>query len=252
MRLLPRAACAASAGALVSALAAAAAVAQELPSDADTPSDSPSAWNDVWPWLLLGLGVFVLLLLLAFGIGWRRRGTAQPAPQPAPSPADPPPDRPHASTSDIAVLTFPRLQGHESAEHAYAAVRDDVGPQPWLAEVAFIECHHHGRVVMRGMFAGRYVDVDGSPQEAVRLSDPHGGLLDEIRADVPEGSSALVMYAPTDDVDALAEAFRDSGGRLTRHRVSDETAAALEAAVAQAPRAAAPRTVPSDGGATAP
>jgi hypothetical protein len=133
------------------------------------------------------------------------------------------------------VLTYPRIIG---AERAYANVRDDVGTQPWLAEVAFVECHRHDRIVVRGTFAGRYVDVDGPPADLARLSDVHGGLLDEIRADVPEGSSALVIYAPTDDVDALAEAFRDSGGRLTRHRVSEETAAALAASVAQAPPSA--------------
>jgi hypothetical protein len=235
MRPFARAVWASVVLALVSATSA---LAQQLPSDADTPSDSPSAWNDVWPWLLLGLGVFVLLLLVAVGVGrQRRRAAPQPDPErPATAPTPPPsPPRPHASTSDIAVLTFPRIIG---AERAYADVRDNVGSQPWLAEVAFVECHRHDRIVVRGTFAGRYVDVDGPPGDLVRLSDLHGGLLDEIRADVPEGSSALVIYAPTDDVDALAEAFRDSGGRLTRHRVSEETAAALAASVAEAPPSA--------------
>jgi hypothetical protein len=166
----------------------------------------------------------------------RRRATPQVDPVPAAAPAPPPPaPRRHASTSDIAVLTYPQIIG---AERAYADVRDGVGTQPWLAEVAFVECHRHDRIVVRGTFAGRYVDVDGPPGDLVRLSDLHGGLLDEIRADVPEGSSALVIYAPTDDVDALADAFRDSGGRLTRHRVSEETAAALAASVAEAPPSA--------------
>ena len=234
MRLFARASCASVVLVLVSATAA---LAQQLPSDADTPSDSPSAWNDIWPWLLLGLGVFVLLLLVAVGMNRQRKRTSPQAdPEPAAAPTPPPPaPRPHASTSDIAVLTFPHIVG---AERAYADVRDRVGSEPWLTEVAFVECHRHDRIVVRGTFAGRYVDVDGPPSELVRLSDVHGGLLDEIRADVPEGSSALVIYAPTDDVDALAEAFRDSGGRLTRHRVSAETAAALTASVAQAPPSA--------------
>lgn len=234
MRLFARAICASVVLALVSATAA---LAQQLPSDADTPSDSPSAWHHVWPWLLLGAGVFVLLLLGAVGLNWQRKRAAPgPDPEPAAAPSPPPPSpRPHASTSDIAVLTFPHIIG---AERAYADVRDEVGSEPWLAEVAFVECHRHDRIVVRGTFAGRYVDVDGPPSELVRLSDVHGGLLDEIRADVPEGSSALVIYAPTDDVDALGEAFRDYGGRLTRHRVSEETAAALAASVAQAPPSA--------------
>jgi hypothetical protein len=234
MRLFARATCASVALALVSATAA---LAQQLPSDADTPSDSPSAWNDIWPWLLLGVGVFVLLLLVAVGMNRQRRRTAPaPDPEPAAAPSPPPPaPSAHASTSDIAVLTYPHIIG---AERAYANVRDDLATQPWLAEVVFVECHRHDRIVVRGTFAGRYVDVDGPRADLVRLSDVHGGLLDEIRADVPEGSSALVIYAPTDDVDALAEAFRESGGRLTRHRVSDETAAALAASVAQAPPSA--------------
>ena len=227
MRLFARATCASVALALVSATAA---LAQQLPSDADTPSDSPSAWNDIWPWLLLGVGVFVLLLLVAVGMNRQRRRTAPaPDPEPAAAPSPPPPaPSAHASTSDIAVLTYPHIIG---AERAYADVRDSVGSQPWLAEVAFVECHRHDRIVVRGTFAGRYIDVDGHPG---KLAWP----LDEIRADVPEGSSALVIYAPTDDVDALADAFRDSGGGLTRHRVSEETAAALAASVAQAPPSA--------------
>jgi len=234
MRLFARAICASVVLALVSATAA---LAQQLPSDADTPSDSPSAWNDIWPWLLLGVGVFVLLLIVAVGVGrQRRRAAPEPDPEPAAVPSPPPPSpRPHAGTSDVAVLTYPHIIG---AERAYADVRDEVGTQPWLSEVAFVECHRHDRIVVRGTFAGRYVDVDGPPGDLVRLSALHGGLLDEIRADVPEGSSGLVIYAPTDDVDALADAFRDSGGRLTRHRVSEETAAALAASVAEAPPSA--------------
>jgi hypothetical protein len=237
MSLPPRTACAPATGALLALAVAASASAQDLPSDADTPTDAPSAWDGIWPWLLIGVGGFVLLLLLAVGVSWRRRRRpAEVAPQPA-APAPVPPPRPHASTSDIAVLTFPRIRG---AERAYADARDDVGPQRWLAEVAFVERHHHGRIVVRGTFAGRYVDVDGAWDDIRRVPEPHGELLDEIRADVPEGSSALVIYAPTEDVDALAEAFRDAGARLTRHGVSDATAAALEASVAQAPRAASP------------
>src|SRR5262245_62446542 len=111
MRLFARATCASVVLALVSATSA---LAQQLPSDADTPSDSPSAWNDVWPWLLLGLGVFVLLLIAAVGLSWqRRRAAPQPDPEPAAAPAPPPPA--HASTSDIAVLTYRHIIGAERA-----------------------------------------------------------------------------------------------------------------------------------------
>jgi hypothetical protein len=234
MSLLARAASACAAFALLASTWTAAAIAQELPSDADTPTNSPSAWDGVWPWLLLGAGIFLLLVLVAVGVGWRSRRASGAAPAEARQ-LSPPPPRSHAGTWDIAVLTFPRTVG---AEHGFADVRDDLGQRPWLREVAFVERHRHGRIIVRGTFAGRYVDVDGTSDELARLSQPHGGLLDEIGADVPEGSSALVIFAPTDDVDAMAEAFRDSEGRLTRRRVSAETAAALEASVATAPPAA--------------
>jgi hypothetical protein len=196
-----------------------------LPSDADTPTDAPSAWNDFLPWLLLGVGVFAFLLLLAVGVRWRRN-TPQAAPPP-PAGTAPAPPRQRASTRDIAVLTF---EGTHGAERAFARVRDDAAGEPWLLEVAFVERHRHGQIVVRGTFAGRYLDVE----------ELHGRLLEGIDADVPEGSSAVVVFAPTDDVDAMVDAFGDSGGQLTRHRVSAADAAALEAAVAQAPAAAPP------------
>jgi len=129
-----------------------------------------------------------------------------------------------------AVVTFDGVVG---AERAFARVRDDAGPDPWQLEIAFVEHHHGGRVVVRGTFAGRYLDVE----------DVGGRLLDEILADVPEGSSALIVFAPSDDAEAMHDAFRASGATVTRHQVSAADAAAFEAAVAQAPPAAAPPAV---------
>jgi hypothetical protein len=211
--------------------AAVALLATDLPSDADTPTDAPSAWNHVWPWLLLGAGVFLFLLLFAVGLGWSRRRSPHEATPRTAGPAAPAPQPDHAAARDeIAVLTF---HGLGRAERAYARVRDEIGPEPWLLDVAFVECHHHDRIVVRGTFAGRYLDVD----------HPRGMLLDEIRADVPDGSSALVVFAPTDEVEAMLDAFADSGARVNRHHVSAADAAAFEASVADAPPAAPPRAV---------
>jgi hypothetical protein len=191
-----------------------------------------SAWNDVLPWLLLGVVVFVLLFVMATGVRRKRR---PPRSEAAPvSPAQPPqPAREHASTRDLAVLTF---DGLISAERAFARVRDDARGEPWLMEVAFAERHRHDRLVVRGTFAGRYLDIgDVGGHER-----PAGALFDEIRDDVPVGSSAVIIFGPTDDVDEMVQAFEGSGGRLARHRVSDADAAKLEASVEDAPRAAEP------------
>jgi hypothetical protein len=229
MRLIARAAAVSAAAALLALAWAAAALAQQLPSDADTPTDSPSAWDGIWPWLLIGVGMLAFLGLLAFGLSWQRaRAPAQPpaAASGGPAPAS---GRPHAKTCDIAVLTFDGIPG---AEQGFAAVREKAPPGPWLSEVAFAERHRHGRIVVRGTFAGRYLDIDGHAGG--------GPLLDELRADVPEGSSALVVYAAGDEVDQMIDAFRDSGATVTRHRVTAEAAAELEASVSKAPPAAPP------------
>jgi hypothetical protein len=196
------------------------------------PAANDSAWNDFLPWLLLGLGVFALLFVMATGLRWKRR---PPPSETAPaSPAQPPrPAREHASTRDLAVLTFDALI---SAERAFAAVRDRARGEPWLLEVAFAERHRHDRLVVRGTFAGRYLDVG----DAGGHEHPTGALFDDLRDDVPVGSSAVVIFGPTDDVDEMVNAFEGSGGRLVRRRVSAADAATLEASVADAPRAAEP------------
>jgi hypothetical protein len=182
-------------------------------------------------WILLAIVVFVLLFATALGVRRRGRpaGDEAPAPEPAPA-ASQRWDRPADGTLDIAVMTFDGVVG---AERAFARVRDGAGAASWLQKVAFVEHHHHDRVVVHGTFAGRYLDVE----------DIGGRLLEEIRADVPENSSALVVFAGAEDVDAMVRAFDGSGGRVSRHRVSAADAAAFEASVAQAPPAAPPPAV---------
>src|SRR4051795_4248148 len=58
---------------------------------------------------------------------------------------------------DLALLVFDRVEG---AERAYAAMLAAAGAPPWVHEVSFVEHHRHDRIVVRGTFAGRYVDVD--------------------------------------------------------------------------------------------
>ena len=182
-------------------------------------------------WIVLAVVLFVLLFAAAVGV--RRRGQRPVEPPPAAEPAPAASSRweqPQDEALDIAVVTFDGVVG---AERAYASVRDNAGSEPWLSEIAFVEHHHRDRIVVRGTFAGRYLDVE----------EVDGRLLEEILADVPEGSSALVVFARTEDVEAMLRAFEGSGGRVTRHQVSASDAAAFEASVAQAPPAAPPPAV---------
>jgi uncharacterized membrane protein len=177
-----------------------------------------------------------------------------------------------ASGLDLALMVFEHTEG---AERAYSRVSIDGAA--WAQEIAFAEHHHRDRCVVRGTIAGHYVDADdeesfigprtaegavegaaigallGPPGVAVGLvggglagsiseerRGPHlrGALFDEIRREVPEGSSALLLLATADDVDAMASALEGQDGRLVRHHLTPEDASALTAAVADSPSAA--------------
>jgi hypothetical protein len=181
--------------------------------------------------LLICVGLFLFLLVAAVGMQWRRKRPAEPPASPAPAPPAPRQwERQPDEELDIAVLTFDGVVG---AERAFARVRDDAGRATWLLDVAFVEHHHRDRIVVRGTFAGRYLDVE----------DIGGRLLDEIVADVPEGSSALLVFARPDEVETMVQAFAGSGASVAHHRVPAADAAAFEASVAQAPPVAPPPAV---------
>lgn len=177
--------------------------------------------------------------------------------------------------TEIATVTFPHAGG---AEQAYGRVRAQTTPAPWLDKVALVESHKHGRVVIRGTFAGRYLDIGddttfgerdteigvvagaiiglafGPAGLAVGLvaggtagalagelqAPESGNLFDELRSLVPEGASAIVLFAESGDVEAMTQAFAGTDPPVVRHALSAEDAAALEAAVASAPAAASP------------
>jgi uncharacterized membrane protein len=53
------------------------------------------------------------------------------------------------------------FRGVNSAEEAFTAARDRLGAGArWASEVGFVEHHKNGHLVLRGTFAGHYVDVD--------------------------------------------------------------------------------------------
>ena len=265
--------------ALFAAGAAGSALGQASDSGGADRGESASAWHDVLAflgWILLAVVVLGGLLWMVLG---RRRERARPD-APAPAPASSPPvvvRRRGQDARELAVLTFDHIEG---AERAYADARGRAGDAPWLREVVFVECHRHGRIVVRGTFAGHYLDVDdvadaighdtavgavagavvglafgppgfaaglvaggiagGVHESATHRPQERGALFDEIRRDILEGSSGIVALVSADDSAALIEALHERAVRLTHHRLSDTEAAALQAAVVQAPPATTP------------
>jgi uncharacterized membrane protein len=248
--------------------------------------ESASAWHGVLAflgWILLALVVCALLVWIA--IRGRRAGAPPATPsdrpdRPEPRTASPPRarinGRTDAGAQELVLLTFDHVEG---AERAYANARGRANDVPWLREVAFVECHRHGRIVVRGTFAGHYLDVDdvadaighdtavgavagavlglvsgppgiavglvaggiaGGVRESIHTTEERSALFDEIRRDVPEGSSGLVALVGAGDIEALIDVLHHRAVRITRHRLSAADSAELSAAVAQTPSAATP------------
>jgi len=174
---------------------------------------------------------------------------------------------------DLAVAQF---DGEGAAVQWYADAKDHHGGDArWMQEVGFVECHHSGRLLLRGTFAGHYLDIDegdrvsqkgagegavagglvgvllGPPGVAVGLvvgglvgssagaaSDLEAepqALADQLRAAVPRSSSAVVLVAASPDVDEMLSALGDSAQRVTRQTLTADQAAALETSLSAAP-----------------
>jgi uncharacterized membrane protein len=171
-----------------------------------------------------------------------------------------------------------RFHGEGTAVQSYAAAKDRPGPdQGWTRKVGFVERHHNGRLLVRGTFAGHYVDVDESDRLSQTGAGPGavaGGLVgaligpagialglligagigahvgsptdteaepeelaEQLREAVPSSSSAIVLIADTADVDEMVAALGDQVQELTRRELTAEQQAALEASLATAPPA---------------
>lgn len=177
---------------------------------------------------------------------------------------------------DLAVVKF---QGEGSATDAFVAARERSGQDArWTREVGFVEHHHNGHLVLRGTFAGHYLDVDealhvsqggagegfaigavvgvlgGPPGLAVGTvlgaivgsqvgkptdADPEPQLLaDQLRDLVPRSSSAIAVVAEAHDVDEMLAAMRDGGGEIIRRSLTADQVAALDASLGSTPEAA--------------
>jgi uncharacterized membrane protein len=174
---------------------------------------------------------------------------------------------------DFALAQF---DGEGAAVRSYAAARDRPGGDaPWTREVGFVEHHSDGRLVLRGTFAGHYVDVDegeqvsqkGAAEGAIAggllgvLAGPpgiavgivvggvlgsHAGasheteaepqlLADRLRAALPRSSSAIVLIAAGADVDEMIAALGDGAERVARQTLTADQASRLEASLSAQP-----------------
>jgi uncharacterized membrane protein len=176
---------------------------------------------------------------------------------------------------DVAVAQF---DGDGTAVRRYAAAREVPGADPpWTHKVGFVEHHHNGRLVLRGTFAGHYLDVEesdrvsqkGAGEGAVAgglvgvLLGPAGiavgltlgglvgsqagkpsdveaepdALAEQLRAAVPRSSSAIVLISDPPDVDEMV-AMLDAGAQgITRQTLTADQEAALQASLSAAPPA---------------
>ena len=80
-------------------------------------------------------------------------------------PRDSLPQRPDPHDTDVSdqelQFALARFDGEEEAAAArFAAASERWRGAPWLREVGAIEHHRNGRLVLGGMFAGRYVYAD--------------------------------------------------------------------------------------------
>ena len=179
-------------------------------------------------------------------------------------------------------LALARFDGENTAVERYAAARDDVPyrsaePPAWTRKVGFVERHHNGRLILRGTFAGHYVDVDegdtssqhgagegaaaggligvlgGPPGIAVGLivgglvgahlgapdnvETEPAALASQVRDVVPRGSSALVMIAAPAEVQEMLGAVGDEAAGVTRRPLTDEETNAIEGSLRDLPGA---------------
>jgi uncharacterized membrane protein len=172
---------------------------------------------------------------------------------------------------EVGVATFSGVHG---AEAAFADARDRDPGAGWIGDAAFVEVHRHGRIRVRGTVLGHYVDVDGlgdviGPHTAAgaivgaaaglplgpsglaaglvggataggaitasQVRAPEQPGFDEIRKQVPEGSSAVVVFAGAERIRATYRALFAAADTFVRSRLSAAAEAELRAALADTP-----------------
>ncbi len=179
---------------------------------------------------------------------------------------------------DVGVATFSGVHG---AEHAFADARDRHPGAGWIGDAAFVEVHRHGRIMVRGTVLGHYVDVEGlgdvigpntaagaivgaaaglplgpagfaaglvggatagGAVEASQITEPEGPAIDAIREQVPEGSSAVVVFADAERIRAMYRALFAAADTFVRYRLSPAAEAELRATLGETPVTTPPNT----------
>jgi uncharacterized membrane protein len=171
------------------------------------------------------------------------------------------------------------FNGENTAAERFADGRDrSPARAPWAREVGFVEHHHNGHLLLRGTFAGHYVDVDetdhvsekgagegalvggligvvlGPPGLAVGLvlggiigsqagtpSESEAEpqpLIGQLRTAVPRSCSAVVLIAAAPDVDEMLAAIGQGTRGTIRQTLTADQAATLEASLSTTPPAA--------------
>ncbi len=177
---------------------------------------------------------------------------------------------------EVGVATFSGVHG---AEDAFADARARDPGAAWIDHAAFVEVHRHDRIAVRGTVLGHYVDVNGlgdvvgpdtaagaivgaaaglplgpsgfavglvgggtagGAADARRVTGVEGPAFDAIREQVPEGSSAVVVFATPECIRAMYRALFAGADTFVRHRLSTAAEAELRAALANTPAAAPP------------
>ncbi len=93
--------------------------------------------------------------------------------------------------------------------------------------------------LVAGAVAGGLIGArEGTPDEpSAQLAADAPQLVDQLRASVPKGGSAVVLIGPAADVDAMLAAFDGSEGEAVRQTLRDEQVAALKESLAATPAA---------------
>ena len=178
---------------------------------------------------------------------------------------------------DVGIAAFAHVHG---AEHAFANARERDPGADWIRDAAFVEVHRHGRIVVHGTVAGRYVDIDGEGDligrdtavgtivgavvgfalgppafavgivaggsvggvvEASHIPRLDGPAFDAARKHVPEGSSAVIVFSSMERIRSMYETLLAAADTFVHYRLDPGAEAELESALAAAPAAAPPR-----------
>jgi uncharacterized membrane protein len=177
------------------------------------------------------------------------------------------------SAIEFALVRFDDLG---AASTTFGNVRSRSGQDaPWISKAGLVEHHHNGHWVLRGTFAGHYLDIDEALHVSERgsiegffggaalgaLLGPPGlaaGMVlgaiigsqtgqpneldhaprllgQELQDYLPSAGSAIAIIAEKDHIDEMLTAVQASGGDAIRHCLSAEQIAALEMSLSSTP-----------------